>query len=63
MLTIQLKGTKIKEGNEDSQKEMDTFDRLKEWFETKGGYLASGVHQRETEYGAGLCASVDHAEG
>ena len=61
MLTVELKG--IYQDKKPSHNKMENFVKLKEWFVTKGGYLASGIEQRETPFGAGLCASVDHAEG
>lgn len=42
---------------------MDPFVELKEWFENKGGFLAKGIDQRETEYGAGLVTTRDLTEG
>ena len=61
MLTIELKG--IDQDKKPSYSKMENFVKLKEWFVTRGGYVASDIEQRETEVGAGLCASVNHAEG
>ena len=40
-----------------------TFEVLKNWFVEKGGYVANGIERRETEFGAGLCASNCHTQG